>query len=164
LPDAAGVTQLPPSKAFPDGANPEEKRPYHWEEQPLFEGTAIEALTSKVLGVYQDDYLFLVLRDDIGVMRDLAAAQLKVADWIEQWSADDKRQTQYLSGAYIQSLYDVNDSRLQALSATDADIQALRDETSEAQQASIYEFLKVRRDHKDPGIFGPDQHWRRAAE
>ncbi|AIL61020.1 toxin VasX [Pseudomonas alkylphenolica] len=164
VPDASGVTQLPPSKALPDGVNPEEKVPYHWEDQPLFHDTEIEALTSKVLGAYQNDYLFLLLRDDIGVMRDLAAAQLKVADWIEQWSADDRRQAQYLSGAYIQSLYDVNDSRLQALSETDADIQALRDETSEAQQASIYEFLKVRRDHKDPGIFGPDQHWRRAAE
>ncbi|MFZ0156744.1 toxin VasX [Pseudomonas sp.] len=164
LAEVAENAQLPPTKAFPDGANPEETQPYHWEQQPLFQDTAIEALTSKVLGAYQDDYLFLVLRDDIGVMRDLAAAQLKVADWIDQWSADDTRQAQYLSGSYIQSLYDVNASRLGTLSETDADIQALKDDTSEPQQARIYEFLKVRRDHKDPGIFGPDQHWRRAAE
>lgn len=164
LAEVAENAQLPPTNAFPDGANPEETQPYHWEQQPLFQDTAIEALTSKVLGAYQDDYLFLVLRDDIGVMRDLAAAQLKVADWIDQWSADDTRQAQYLSGSYIQSLYDVNASRLGTLSETDADIQALKDDTSEPQQARIYEFLKVRRDHKDPGIFGPDQHWRRAAE
>ncbi|WP_256659484.1 toxin VasX [Pseudomonas sp. H9] len=164
VPDAAGVTQLPPSKAFPDGAHPEEKQPYHWEDQPLFHTTEIEALTSKVLGAYQDDYLFLVLRDDIGVMRDLAAAQLKVADWIEQWSADDTRQTKYLSGSYIHSLYDVNDARLQAVSKTDPDVQALKNDTDEQQQASIYKYLQVRRAHKDPGIFGPDRDWRRAAE
>lgn len=163
VPDAAGVTQLPPSKAFPDGVHPEEKQAYHWEDQPLFADTAIETLTSTVLGAYQDDYLFLVLRDDIGVMRDLAAAQLKVADWIEQWSADDRRQAKYLSGTYIQSLYDVNASRLNALSKTDPAVRALRDDTNERQQTSIYIFLQARRDHKDPGIFGPDEHWRRAA-
>lgn len=164
LAEVAENAQVPASKAFPEGANPEESVAYHWEDQTLFHDTEIEALTSKVLGAYQNDYLFLVLRDDIGVMRDLAAAQLKVADWIEQWSADDTRQAQYLSGAYIQSLYDVNAARLQALGENDADIRALQEETSESQQASIYDFLKVRRDNKDPGIFGTDQHWRQAAE
>ncbi|MGY4664786.1 hypothetical protein ACVWZ9_005580 [Pseudomonas chlororaphis] len=163
-PDSKGVTNLPPTKAFPEGANPEEKRAYHWEDQPLFLDTAIETLTSKVQGPYKDDYLFLVLRDDIGVMRDLARAQLKVADWIEQWSADDKCQAQYLSGSYIQSLYDVNSSRLEALSKTDPQVQALKNDTNEQQQSKIYEFLKVRRDHKDPGIFGPEADWRRAAK
>ncbi|MFQ6571850.1 toxin VasX [Pseudomonas sp. UM16] len=163
-PDAAGASQRPASKAFPDGANPEETQPYHWEEQPLFQDTEIEALTSKVLGAYQDDYLFLVLRDDIGVMRDLAAAQLKVADWIDQWSADDTRQAQYLSGTYIQSLYTVNTARLAAQSETDSAIRALKDDTTRYQQSRIFEFLTVRHEHPAPGIFGSEQHWRKAAE
>ncbi|QYX49366.1 hypothetical protein K3F43_07635 [Pseudomonas tussilaginis] len=163
-PDATGASQRPASKAFPDGANPEETQPYHWEEQPLFQDTEIEALTSKVLGAYQDDYLFLVLRDDIGVMRDLAAAQLKVADWIDQWSADDTRQAQYLSGTYIQSLYTVNTARLVAQSETDSAIRALKDDTTKQQQSRIFEFLTVRHEHPAPGIFGSEQHWRQAAE
>ncbi|WP_415265471.1 hypothetical protein, partial [Pseudomonas serbica] len=68
---------------LPEGAHPQERQPYSWEAAPLFKETGIEALTSRVLGIYQNDYLFLVLRDDFGVMRDLASAQLQVADWIE---------------------------------------------------------------------------------
>ncbi|WP_395593564.1 toxin VasX [Pseudomonas sp. B26140] len=152
------------SDAKPEGSNPQESVAYHWEDQPLFKQTAIESLTSNLQGPYKDDYLFLVLRDDIGVMRDLSSAQLKVADWIEQWSVDDQCQAQYLTGSYIQSLYDVNSSRLEALSQTDPEIKALKDETNEEQQSKIYEFLKVRRDHKYPGPFGTEEHWRRAAK
>ncbi|GFM73483.1 hypothetical protein PSCICL_44750 [Pseudomonas cichorii] len=152
------------SKALPEGADPEEGKAYNWEHKPLFQVTTIETLTSKVLGAYKDDYLFLVLRDDIGVMRDLASAQLKVADWIEKWSADDKCQGQYLTGSYIHSLYDVNGPRLEALSKTDPQVKALKEDTNEQQQSKIYEFLKVRRDHKNPGIFGPEEHWRKAAK
>ncbi|WP_150113653.1 toxin VasX [Pseudomonas sp. GM30] len=152
------------SDAKPDGSNPMEGVAYHWEDQPLFKQTTIESLISNVQGPYKDDYLFLVLRDDIGVMRDLASAQLKVADWIEQWSADDRSQAQYLTGSYIQSLYDVNGPRLDALSKTDPDVKALKDETNEEQQAKIYEYLKVRRDTFDPGIYGDEAHWRKMAE
>lgn len=152
------------SDAKPEGSNPQESVAYHWEDQPLFKQTAIESLTSNVQGPYKDDYLFLVLRDDIGVMRDLASAQLKVADWIEQWSSDERCQAQYLTGSYIQSLYDVNGPRLDALSKTDPDVKALKDDTNEEQQAKIYEYLKVRRDNRDPGIYGDEAHWRKMAE
>lgn len=152
------------AKALPEGADPEENKPYNWEYEPLFQNTAIETLTSKVQGPYKDDYLFLVLRDDIGVMRDLASAQLKVADWIGKWSADDKCQAQYLTGSYIQSLYDVNASRLSALSNTDPNVKALKNETTEQQQSKIYDYLKARRDHRDPGVYGDEANWRRAAQ
>ncbi|WP_339539716.1 toxin VasX [Pseudomonas sp. RA_15y_Pfl2_54] len=147
-----------------EGAAPQEGEAYHWEDQPLFKHIAIETLTSKVQCAYKDDYLFLVLRDDIGVMRDLASAQLKVADWIDRWSKDDKRQAQYLTGSYVHSLYDVNGPRLEALGKTDPEVQALKDETNEEQQSKIYEFLKVRRDNRDPGIYGDEAHWRKMAE
>ncbi|MHC8352945.1 toxin VasX [Pseudomonas sp. RT4P38] len=158
--DAKGVTLQAPVKALPEGANPQERQPYGWEDTPLFQETAIEALTSQVLGPYQDDYLFLLLRDDIGVMRDLASAQLKVADWIEQWSADDAGQRQYLTGAYIQSLYDVNSTRLQALSATDPEIEALKEDTTPEQQAAIYEHLQKRRESGGPSQYDDIAFWR----
>ena len=150
----------PNTKALPEGANPQERQPYIWEDAPLFEGIAIEALTSQVLGPYQDDYLFLVLRDDIGVMRDLASAQLKVADWIEQWSADDERQRQYLTGAYIQSLYEVSPARLEALSATDPEVEALKEDTTSEQQAAIYEHLQARRESGGPSQYDDIAFWR----
>jgi hypothetical protein len=158
--DAKGVILPAPVKALPEGANPQERQPYAWEDAPLFQETAIEALVSQVLGPYQGDYLFLVLRDDFGVMRDLASAQLKVADWIEQWSADDAGQRQYLTGAYIQSLYEVNTARLDALSSTDSRIKALKDDTSPEQQAAIYEHLHARRESGGASRYDDIAFWR----
>ena len=157
----AEVAQVPPeTEALPEGANPQERQPYGWEDTPLFQETAIEALTGQVLGSYQDDYLFLVLRDDIGVMRDLASAQLKVADWIEQWSADEASQRQYLTGAYIQSLYEVNPARLEALSAAAPEVEALKEDTTSAQQATIYEHLQKRRESGGPSQYDDVPFWR----
>ena len=65
-------------------------------------------------------------------MRDLASAQLNVADWLEQWSADDAAQRQYLTGAYIQSLYEMSPARLEALATTDLDVKALKEDTNAA--------------------------------
>ena len=150
-------------ESLPEGAHPQERQPYVWEDRPLFKATVIEALTSQVLGSYQNDCLFLVLRDDFGVMRDLASAQLNVADWIEQWSADDAAQRQYLTGAYIQSLYEVTPARLEALATRDADVKALIEDTDAAQQAALEEYLRIRRDHDGPPIHGDEAHWRKAA-
>ncbi|MEB0224876.1 toxin VasX [Pseudomonas sp. 10S4] len=161
---AENVTQSVSIKALPDGANRQESEHYAWEDTPLFQEAAIETLTSQVLGPYQDDYLFLVLRDDFGVMRDLASAQLKVADWIEQWSADDAVQRQYLTGAYIQSLYDVNAARLEALDATDPQVKALKDDTSAEQQNAIYDYLRAKRDDRGAGLYGDEAFWREAAK
>lgn len=149
--------------SLPDGAHPQESQPYSWEDAPLFKNTAIETLTSQVLGLYQNDYLFLVLRDDIGVMRDLARAQLQVADWIDQWSADDAAQRKYLTGAYIQSLYEVTPTQLEALSATDPDVQALKADTDAEQQAAVFDYLRIKRDHRGPGLYGDEEHWRKMA-
>ncbi|VVQ24215.1 toxin VasX [Pseudomonas fluorescens] len=152
----------PNTKALPEGADPQERQPYGWEDTPLFKETAIEALTSKVLGPYQDDYLFLVLRDDIGVMRDLASAQLKVADWIEQWSADDAAQRQYLTGAYIQSLYEMSPARLEALANTDPDVKALQEDLNPQQQTAVHDYLRAKREHNGQSIYGDEQYWRKA--
>jgi hypothetical protein len=38
-------------ESLPEGAHPQERQPYVWEDRPLFKATVIEALTSQVLGV-----------------------------------------------------------------------------------------------------------------
>jgi len=158
-PPATGQDREP----LPEGAHPQERQPYSWEATPLFMDTAIEALTSRVLGAYQNDYLFLVLRDDFGVMRDLASAQLQVADWIGHWAADEVAQRKYLTGAYIQSLYEVGPGRLEDLAATNPDIKALQEALNPQQQAALHEYLQAKRDHNGPPIYGDEQTWRKAA-
>ncbi|MFJ2466970.1 toxin VasX [Pseudomonas sp. NPDC087615] len=148
---------------LPEGANPQERQSYAWEDTSLFKNTLIETLTSQVLGAYQNDYLFLVLRDDFGVMRDLASAQLNVAHWLDQWSRDDAAQRQYLTGAYIQSLYEVTPARLDALASTDPAVKALKDDTNAEQQAAVDDYLRAKRDNAGPSIFGDEAHWRKAA-
>lgn len=146
-----------PPHPLPEGAHPEESQPYSWEAQAVFQNTPIHTLTGQVLGPYQNDYVYLVLRDDFGVMRDLAQEQLKISDWIGHWSADEDVQRKYLTGSYIQSLYDVNASRLGQLSAVDPAVKALKDQTSPAQQALIYDYLKAMRNHQGPVIYAPEQ-------
>lgn len=57
-----------PPHRLPEGAQ-RESQPYSWEAQALFQNTPIHTLTSQVLGAGQNDYVYLVLRDDFGVMK-----------------------------------------------------------------------------------------------
>jgi hypothetical protein len=150
-------------EALPEGAHPQERQPYSWEASPLFKETAIEVLTSRVLGAYQNDYLFLVLRDDFGVMRDLASAQLQVADWIEQWSADEVAQRKYLTGAYIQSLYEMGPAQLEDLAAANPDVKDLKEALNPQQLEALDEYLRAKRDHNGQPFHGDEQVWRKAA-
>lgn len=161
---AESTSPTEPAPTLPEGTNPEERQPYSWEAEPLFYETGIQTLTSQVLGPYKNDFLFLVLRDDFGVMRDLANEQLKIGEWIEHWSADEEAQRKYLTGSYIQSLYQVSASSLGAQSAVDPDIKALKDETTPEQQTALYDYLKARSDYRGPEIYGPEEAWRKAAK
>jgi hypothetical protein len=160
----AETAETTEAKDLPEGADPEENTAYHWEHKPLFRKTSIEELTSQVNGAHKHDFLFLVVRDDIGVMLDLAAAQLKVADWIGRWSNDEDTQRKYLTGAYIQSMYQVTQKRLDQLASKDKRYQALLDDTNEDQREKVLEYLRVKRDYRGPAIFGDEQSWRNQAQ
>jgi hypothetical protein len=159
-----GPVDRAPDKQLPDGANPEENTAYVWEHQALFRHTWIEELTSQVDGAHKRDFLFLMVRDDIGIMRDLAAAQLKVADWIGEWSNDEATQRQYLTGAYIQSLYEVSQKRLRELAVDDPRYAALIKDTSEAERETLLSYLRIKRDYKGPGVYGDERHWQELAQ
>lgn len=154
---AESTSPSAPAPVLPAGANAEERQPYSWEAEPLFYDTGIQTLTSQVLGPYKNDFLFLLLRDDFGIMRDLANEQLKIGEWIEHWSADEETQRKYLTGSYIQSLYDVNASRLNERSTVEPAVKALMDETTPEQQAAIYNYLKAMRDHQGPVTRAPEK-------
>jgi hypothetical protein len=99
-----------------DGINAKENLPYLWESPPLFRQTLIEELTSQIHGDQQKDFLFLAVRDDIGVMRDLASYQNKVVGWIDEWAQSGEQEgdteRDYLLACYIESLSQISAANL----------------------------------------------------
>lgn len=81
-----------------------EREPYLWENPRRFRQAHIGEFLGRVRGPYQDDTLFLLVNDDLGVMRDLADYQDTVVGWIEQWSNTDNNERDYLLASYIESL------------------------------------------------------------
>ncbi len=93
--------------------HPEELKAYTWEDPPLFSDTQIGALTGQILPAHEHDALFLVVRDDIGVMRDLANYQDKVVGWIEEWieggAQPGANERDYVIACYIESLSQITE-------------------------------------------------------
>lgn len=122
--DEKGKQTFPEHQRQPTTAgepHPEEQQAYTWENPPLFRDTQIGELTAKILPAHEHDALFLVLRDDIGVMRDLANYQDKVVGWIEQWigggAQPGANERDYVIACYIESLSQISDTDFDKLSS-----------------------------------------------
>lgn len=123
---------------FPDHQNrpvlvephPEELQNYAWEDPLLFRDMHIGELTGKILPAREHDALFLVLRDDIGVMRDLAQFQDKVVGWISEWrdggAQPGANERDYMIACYIESRTQISADELSTLE--DGDAQAMIDD------------------------------------
>ncbi|WP_461241241.1 hypothetical protein M1D58_17550 [Pseudomonas sp. R4-76] len=98
----ADATRMPPVQV--SDAPEHEREPYLWENPRRFREAHIGEFLGRVRGPYQDDTLFLLVNDDLGVMRDLADYQDTVVGWIEQWSNTDNNERDYLLASYIESL------------------------------------------------------------
>ncbi|EUB73872.1 hypothetical protein PMI27_003615 [Pseudomonas sp. GM41(2012)] len=81
-----------------------EREPYLWEQPRRFREAHIGELLGRVRPAYQDDTLFLVVHDDLGVLRDLADYQDTVVGWVDDWSNADNNERNYLLACYIESL------------------------------------------------------------
>ncbi|MGY1893617.1 toxin VasX, partial [Pseudomonas sp. SDT291_1_S447] len=81
-----------------------EREPYLWEQPRRFREAHIGEFLGRVRGPYQDDTLFLLVNDDLGVMRDLAEYQDTVVGWVEEWSNSGNNERDYLLASYIESL------------------------------------------------------------
>ena len=149
----------PRSRALLEGANQEESVDYIWEDKPLFNNTQIGAVASQVTAEYQCDHLFLVVRDDIGILRDLRAYQEKVVDWIGEWSANDDDQHRYVIASYLYSLYAVDERKVRALATADPRYQALMEETTEEQREKIYAYLEAVEEYGPPQALGSRDQW-----
>jgi len=125
-------------QTYPDHQNrptlvephPEELQDYVWEDPPLFRDTHIGELTAKILPAHEHDALFLVLRDDIGVMRDLAQFQDKVVGWLSEWreggAQPGANERDYMIACYIESRTQISSGELSKLD--DSDAQAMVDD------------------------------------
>ncbi|WP_375122423.1 toxin VasX [Pseudomonas sp. LW8] len=98
----ADATRMPTVQV--SDAPEHEREPYLWESPRRFREAHIGEFLGRVRGPYQDDTLFLLVNDDLGVMRDLADYQDLVVGWIEQWSNTDNNERDYLLASYIESL------------------------------------------------------------
>ncbi len=105
---------------------------YPWEHAPLFRHTYMGELLRKANDEHWNDCLFLAVRDDIGVMRDLAHYQDQVVGQIEDWSRSGSEKGQverdYLLGCYIESLTQLSPVGLEAKAKLDPELKALLDE------------------------------------
>ena len=101
-----------------------EREPYLWEQPRRFRAAHIGEFLGRVRAPYQDDTLFLLVNDDLGVMRDLADYQDTVVGWVDDWSNADNNQRDYLLACYIESLSQLSDQDIDSLAKANDQPQA----------------------------------------
>jgi hypothetical protein len=140
----AEISEQPSKDPAVTGAKPEESKDYLWEQKPTFKRTQLGALKKQVSAENERDHLYLVVQDDLGVLRDLAEHQNLVAKWTSDWSEAEANQKKYVFGCYIESLYTVTDSTLSSAAKGDPRFTKLNDETSPEQRQSIVDYVNVK--------------------
>lgn len=90
-----------------------QETPYHWEYDHLYKAKGASELRQTVSTECEQNYLFIVLQDDIGVLRDLSAYQDQVAKWINEWQQDEVRNQKYSEACYIESQLELSQEELE---------------------------------------------------
>ncbi|MDR5860436.1 hypothetical protein FZZ93_17310 [Halomonas eurihalina] len=118
----------------PEEGYEHEAEPYFWENEPYYHKSRLGKLLKQHDVEDRDEALCLVVRDDIGVMRDLAHFQDEVVGWVEDWATGDKGNTErdYLLACYIESLSQLKDNSLEDLRQVSEDpaVQAMWDDVA----------------------------------
>lgn len=136
----------------PDGGHEQEGEAYHWENDHYYHKTRLGKLLKQHKVKDRDTCLCLVVRDDIGVMRDLAMYQDNVVGWIEEWAEEDEERTQrdYLLGCYIESITQLTAETLESLAPGEEgsperqlwqDLEALEESRREQTRQAILDYL-----------------------
>ncbi|ABI56002.1 toxin VasX [Alkalilimnicola ehrlichii MLHE-1] len=86
-------------------------------------------------GVPDERLYGLILRDDLGLLQELADYQDHVVGWLDSWARE--HETRYVAGGFIESLFLLDEEGF----VDDPRFRALREETSEAQQRAILDYL-----------------------
>ncbi|TPG87475.1 toxin VasX [Pseudomonas mandelii] len=127
-----------------------EREPYLWEQPRRFREAHIGEFLGRVRPAYQDDTLFLVVQDDLGVLRDLAEYQDTVVGWVDTWSNADHNERNYLLACYIESLSQLSPADIgnladasddPAVNALLVDLQQLPEPTREHMRKALLDYL-----------------------
>lgn len=120
----------------------QEQQDYIWEDETLFREAHIGELKSGLNPYYEQNHLYLVVHDSIGIMRDLAQEQDQVVTWIEQWRNRTDNDLRYSTASYIDTLIKVGDH-----TARSADGKSkLVEKTTPEQRERIYDYVDARND------------------
>ncbi|MEB0046804.1 MULTISPECIES: toxin VasX [unclassified Pseudomonas] len=127
-----------------------EREPYLWEQPRRFREAHIGEFLGRVRPAYQDDTLFLVVQDDLGVLRDLADYQNTVVGWVDAWSNAGHNERNYLLACYIESLSQLSPADVEklgevsddpAVNALLVDLQQLPEPTQERTRNALLDYL-----------------------
>lgn len=144
----AEIAEQPSKTPAVAGAKPEESKDYLWEQATQFKKTQLGVLKKQVKAEYEQDHLYLVLEDDIGVLRDLAEHQDLVSGWISDWSNSQETQKKYVMGCYIETLYTVTGDNILKASQSDPRFDKLKDETNAEQRQTIADYVNHKNQQK----------------
>ena len=147
-----------------EGAHPQESEPYHWENQPYYHRSRFGKLIKQQDIDDTSNCLCLVLRDDVGVMLDLAQHQDDVVGWIESWTEDGDSERDYFLGTLIESMTLLDEQGLgsmmansdhPAIASMQQDLDAMSESDRSGTQSALLAALRQLEDEKRPGPNDP---------
>jgi hypothetical protein len=136
----AEIAEAPNASTVPAGSNPQEGEDYCWEHQALYRPAQLGEIKKSLTPAYENDHFYLVLKDSIGVMRDLAEEQDTVVGWIESWAQEQRKELKYVMGSYIETLMVISEKN-----AKQSGMSSEFDEkTTPAQRETVYDYINAR--------------------
>ncbi|WP_417545941.1 toxin VasX [Marinobacter sp.] len=147
-----------------EGAHPQEGEPYHWENQPYYHRSRFGKLIKQQDIDDTSNCLCLVLRDDVGVMLDLAQHQDDVVGWIESWTEDGDSERDYFLGTLIESMTLLDEQGLgsmmansdhPAIASMQQDLDAMSESDRSGTQSALLAALRQLEGEKRPGPNDP---------
>lgn len=144
----------------PEGAHSQEGEPYHWENQPYYHQSRFGKLIKQQGIDDTSNCLCLVLRDDVGVMLDLAQHQDDVVGWIENWTEEGDNERDYFLGTLIESMTLLDEQGLgsmmansdhPAIASMQQDLAAMSESDRSDTQSALLTALKQLEDERRPG-------------
>jgi len=143
-----------------EGDHPQESELYHWENQPYYHRSRFGKLIKQQKIDDTSNCLCLVLRDDVGVMLDLAQHQDDVVGWIESWAEEGSNERDYFLGTLIESMTLLDEQGLgsmmtnsdhPAIASMRQDLEAMSESDRSDTQSALLAALKRQGDERRPG-------------
>ncbi|HET8800761.1 MAG TPA: toxin VasX [Marinobacter sp.] len=144
----------------PEGAHPQEGEPYHWENQPYYHKSRFGKLIKQQNIDDVSNCLCLVVRDDVGVMLDLAQHQDDVVGWLESWTEEGDDERDYFLGTLIESMTLMDEQGLDtlvtrsdhpAIVSMRQDLEAMSESERSDTQSALLEALRQLENERRPG-------------